>query len=74
MFGIGTAELLIIFAVALLVFGASRLPALGKGLGQGIRSFRDAMRDMNLEDAENETEQDSTKPPLAPGKQRTEKA
>ncbi|HET6345966.1 MAG TPA: twin-arginine translocase TatA/TatE family subunit, partial [Myxococcota bacterium] len=44
MFGLGTGELLIILLIALLVFGASRLPELGKGLGQGMRGFRDALK------------------------------
>lgn len=44
MFGLGTGELLVIFAIFLLVFGASRLPELGKGLGEGLRSFKEAMR------------------------------
>lgn len=36
-------HLLIILAIALLVFGPKRLPELGKGLGDGIRSFKDSM-------------------------------
>ena len=38
-------HLLIIFAIALLVFGPKKLPELGKGIGQGIRSFKSAMND-----------------------------
>ena len=49
MFGLGTWELLIVLLVVLLVFGASRLPALGKGLGQGMRSFRDAIKGIEEE-------------------------
>jgi sec-independent protein translocase protein TatA len=44
MFGIGTTELLIILLVVFLLFGARRLPELGKGLGEGMRSFRDAIK------------------------------
>jgi len=44
MFGLGTSELVIILIIVLLVFGASRLPELGKGLGQGLRSFRDGLK------------------------------
>jgi sec-independent protein translocase protein TatA len=45
MFGtLGLPELLIIFAIVLVVFGASRLPQLGKGLGEGISNFRDGLR------------------------------
>lgn len=44
MFGLGTTELLIILVIVMLVFGASRLPALGRGLGEGMRSFKDALK------------------------------
>ena len=44
MFGLGTWELLIILMVVTLLFGATRLPGLGKGLGEGMRSFRDAFK------------------------------
>jgi sec-independent protein translocase protein TatA len=37
-------HLLVIFAIALLVFGPKKLPELGKGLGDGIRGFRSAMK------------------------------
>lgn len=36
----GTTELLVVLAIVLIIFGASRLPQLGKGLGEGIRNFR----------------------------------
>ncbi len=38
-------HLLVILFIALLVFGPKKLPELGKGLGDGIRSFKDAMKD-----------------------------
>lgn len=38
-------HLLLIFAVALLVFGPKKLPELGRGLGEGIRGFKGAMKD-----------------------------
>jgi sec-independent protein translocase protein TatA len=37
-------HLLVILAVALLFFGPSKLPELGKGLAQGIRSFKDSLK------------------------------
>ena len=40
MFGMRGSELLIIFAVILLLFGATRLPALGKALGEGLKNFK----------------------------------
>jgi sec-independent protein translocase protein TatA len=36
-------HLLVIFAIAMLVFGPKKLPELGKGLGEGIRGFKKAM-------------------------------
>lgn len=45
MFGIGLSELLVILLICLLLFGASRLPEIGKSLGDGIREFKKAMKD-----------------------------
>ena len=38
-------HLLVVLFIALLVFGPKKLPELGRGLGDGIRSFKDSMRD-----------------------------
>jgi sec-independent protein translocase protein TatA len=38
-------HLLVILVIAMFVFGPKKLPELGKGLGEGIRSFRDSMRE-----------------------------
>jgi sec-independent protein translocase protein TatA len=38
-------HLIIIFAIALLVFGPKKLPELGKGLGEGIRALKESMKD-----------------------------
>jgi len=45
MFGIGHQELIIIFGIVFLIFGAKRLPEMGKGLGQAIRGFKGAMQE-----------------------------
>ena len=39
-FGLGASELLIILALVLVLFGAGKLPQLGRGLGEGIRNFK----------------------------------
>jgi sec-independent protein translocase protein TatA len=46
---IGTGELLLIFLVTLLVFGAKRIPEIARGLGQGIREFKNATRELSRE-------------------------
>ena len=42
---IGIPELLVILFIVILIFGASRLPELGKGLGKGIRNFKEATKE-----------------------------
>ena len=44
-------HLLLIFGIALLVFGPKKLPELGKGIGDGIRGFKSAMKDKDKDDA-----------------------
>ena len=43
--GIGFAELVMILVIVVLIFGASRLPALGRGVGAGIRNFKQGLRE-----------------------------
>ena len=57
MFGIGAPELIIIAVIALLIFGPSKLPELGKTLGKGLREFRNASS--NLKDQINPLSGDS---------------
>ncbi len=42
---LGMPELLVILVIIILIFGANRLPELGRGIGKGIRNFKDATRD-----------------------------
>ena len=44
-------HLLVIFGIALLVFGPKKLPELGKGIGEGIRGFKSAMKDNKKPDS-----------------------
>lgn len=43
MFGIGTQEILFILLIVLLFFGGQKIPELMKGLGKGVKSFKDGM-------------------------------
>jgi sec-independent protein translocase protein TatA len=43
--GLGIPELVIIVTILVLIFGANRLPELARGVGRGIRNFKDATRD-----------------------------
>lgn len=56
MFGpIGVTELLIILVIIVILFGVNKLPRLGKGLGEGIRNFKDS-----IHSGENNSESDSS--------------
>ncbi len=47
---IGPGELLIIALIALLLFGAGRIADIGKGLGQGIKNFKQGLKDSSEDD------------------------
>lgn len=44
MFGLGIGEIALILVILVVLFGASRIPELGKGLGEGIRNFKKGMK------------------------------
>ena len=44
--GIGMPELLVIFFIVLIIFGAGKLPEIGAGLGKGIRNFKQAIHEL----------------------------
>ena len=46
MFGIGISELLVILLVCLLLFGANRLPEIGKSIGEGVREFKKSLKEL----------------------------
>ena len=54
----GAGELLVIALVILLLFGGKKIPELMKGLGQGVKSFKDGMNEIekDIKDVDNTTE------------------
>ena len=50
----GATELLIILGIVILIFGGSRLPQLGKGLGAGIKNFRNSLKSVTNPDTSSE--------------------
>lgn len=63
MFGLGGSELAIIALLVLLVFGARRLPEIGKGLGGAIREFKSVKKEIKKESGPlSETQEKGTKP------------
>jgi sec-independent protein translocase protein TatA len=47
---VGLPELLIILAIVIVIFGANRLPGLGKGIGSAIKNFKDEMGGRDRDD------------------------
>ena len=47
--GLGTGEIIVIAIVILLLFGGKKIPELMKGIGKGIRSFKDGVKDVQEE-------------------------
>jgi sec-independent protein translocase protein TatA len=53
MFGLGTTELIIIGVIIFIIFGAKRIPDIGKGLGGALREFRQIKKDISPKDTKN---------------------
>jgi sec-independent protein translocase protein TatA len=53
---LGVPELIIILAIVILIFGANRLPEIGRGIGRGIRNFKDATKDGGSQTSQQTTE------------------
>jgi sec-independent protein translocase protein TatA len=58
MFGLGVTELIIILVIVVVLFGASKLPEIGMGIGEGIKNFKKATSEMPVI---NETPKDTFK-------------
>jgi sec-independent protein translocase protein TatA len=66
MFGLGAPELIVILIILLVLFGGSKLPGLAKGLGQSIKEFKKASKEIEEEGKEEEeTKKIETPPPPA---------
>lgn len=61
MFGLGIQELAIILIIVVLLFGASRLPEIGSGLGKAIRGFKDSLSGKDAIDVTPKKEKDEEK-------------
>lgn len=59
MFGLGTAELIVIGVIVFLIFGAKRIPDIGKGLGGAVREFRQIKKEVRKPKEKMEAEQPS---------------
>ncbi len=61
MFGLGTGEIIVILIVVLLLFGGKKIPELMKGLGKGVRSFKDGMKGIDDETEKKPSQDNATK-------------
>ena len=61
MFGIGTQEILLLAFIILLLFGGRKIPELMKGLGKGVKSFKDGMNDIDKTLGNDEKKEDTKK-------------
>ena len=61
MFGIGLQELSVILLIALIIFGPTKLPQVGSGLGKAIRDFKKGVSDDDPEDATKEAQKEISK-------------
>ncbi len=58
---LGPLEVVVIFAVILLVFGPSKLPQIGKAFGKGLREFKNASKEISSQLDMDEDEEEQTK-------------
>jgi sec-independent protein translocase protein TatA len=59
MFGLGLQELLVILVIALVIFGPTKLPQIGSGLGKAIRDFKKGVSGDDSEDSANDAKKDT---------------
>ena len=59
MFGLGVPELMVILVIALVIFGPSKLPQIGSGLGKAIRDFKKGVTGGEDDDSDKEPKKDT---------------
>ena len=60
LFGLGMQEIIVIALIVLLLFGGKKIPELMKGLGKGVKSFKDGMKEIDEEVKEKDGETTNT--------------
>lgn len=58
----GATEIFIIVAILVLLFGAKKIPELARGIGEGIKEFKNATDDSDPKEVEDESQESSPKP------------
>jgi TatA/E family protein of Tat protein translocase len=66
MFGLGIQELVLILVIIMVLFGAKKLPEMGRGLGRGIREFKNATN--RLDDDDDDESEKEVQPKVVEGK------
>ena len=61
MFGLGVPELMVILVIALVIFGPSKLPQIGSGLGKAIRDFKKGVTESADDDTNKDTDKEAKK-------------
>ena len=62
MFGLGTTELIVIGVIIFIIFGAKRIPEIGKGLGGAIREFRNVKKEIASESPSTQDDKEKDQP------------
>jgi sec-independent protein translocase protein TatA len=58
--GLSSTELIIILVIVVLLFGAKKIPELAKGIGSGIKNFKEEMKTVDTEEEKKEVESKTT--------------
>ena len=69
-FGFGTHEIILVLVIVVVLFGATKLPALGSAIGQSLKNFKRGMREAKAEEEAAKTDKPALKaePDAEPGK------